>query len=158
MLFKINSIIRKFYIHCKGIYFEDFCEIASKEDSIREKDLIDAFHCIDINRDGFISKRELMNLLTTVSCSLFNMFLWDFFSTTRHEKNMLWFYLDRRHDVAWGSETHIWREWHWSWRKFGLSRGFWWSQCFFLVFAVADHFIFFLAFNIVHTAHQWNCG
>ena len=45
---------------------DEFYEIAKKEATISEKQLLEAFRAIDINGDGFISAKEFITLFTSV--------------------------------------------------------------------------------------------
>ena len=49
------------------IGINEFCEIASQEEVITERELFNAFRSIDTNENGYISYREFMDAFTTVT-------------------------------------------------------------------------------------------
>jgi Ca2+-binding EF-hand superfamily protein len=48
------------------IGINEFCEIASEEDVVDERELIKAFRSIDKNQNGFIEYREFMDIFGNV--------------------------------------------------------------------------------------------
>jgi Ca2+-binding EF-hand superfamily protein len=48
----------------KGIGLEEFYEIANQENTITERDLLEAFKAIDVNDNGYVSFNEFLALLT----------------------------------------------------------------------------------------------
>ena len=55
----------KFYLF-QEIGINEFCEIASEEDVVDERELIKAFRSIDKNQNGFIEYREFMDIFGNV--------------------------------------------------------------------------------------------
>lgn len=49
-----------------GINFDDFCQILEQNPDNEEKSLLNAFRKLDANRDGFLSFRELKQILQKV--------------------------------------------------------------------------------------------
>jgi Ca2+-binding EF-hand superfamily protein len=48
------------------IGINEFCQIASEEDVIDERELIKAFRSIDTNQNGYIEYREFMEIFGNV--------------------------------------------------------------------------------------------
>ena len=65
------TINLNFYKPLQEIGLEEFYDIVDKEESVSEQELVNAFRCIDTDHNGVISKKELLNLLTTVRMNFY---------------------------------------------------------------------------------------
>lgn len=59
----LNSVDDYFNLNRNEISFKEFCKISLKEPILTRKELIDAFQALDINKDGFLSLKELKESL-----------------------------------------------------------------------------------------------
>jgi len=58
--------VQAYWKKYETIGIEEFIKIGNLEEKVSERDLLDAFRAIDVNRDGYISAKEFSHLFTSI--------------------------------------------------------------------------------------------